>query len=110
MPRHVLTGPGPGRPRGSTNKLTTDLKRELLATWEALQQDPKTSLLALARARPKWFYELIRVCFPKELYIEASIERSLSDEELDQRIMELLNRRELPSLSGRTCTPPELVG
>jgi hypothetical protein len=110
MARHVFTGPGPGRPKGCTNKMTTDLKRELLAIWEALQQNPQTSLLALAKAKPKWFYELFRVCFPKELHIETSIERTLSDAELDAQINKLLDKREgKPLLDGaETHAIPEI--
>ena len=59
---------GKGRPKGVPNKLTHDAKAEILKVFDALQKDPKTSLKAVAKTKPDWFYSTIyRAVVPREL-------------------------------------------
>ena len=56
-----------------------------------MQANPKTALLTLAQADPKWFYELCRGMFPKDLFIEAEMNlSSMSPEDIKAEIVALI--------------------
>jgi len=68
--------PKGGRKPGVPNKLGRGIGHTLLSVWTHLQdQKPKnaeakkTALLDLAMDDPKWFYELMKGSFPKDLNI-----------------------------------------
>ena len=80
QPGHKSKG---GRPKGVPNKLTHDAKAEILKVFDALQKDPKTSLKAVAKTKPDWFYSTIyRAVVPREL--NAAV-----NHELGTNLMEL---------------------
>jgi len=67
---------GIGRKKGVPNKLGRGIGHTLLTVWNYLQElhptDPeakKTALLDLAIEDPKWFYELMKGSFPKDLNV-----------------------------------------
>ena len=45
-----------GRPKGIPNKINGCMKNEAWRVFNALQKDKEGSLLAQAKADPKWFY------------------------------------------------------
>lgn len=62
-----------GKPKGTPNKITLDAKTHILQVFEALQEDPKTSLKTLAKSDRKWFYESIwRHIIPRELKADVN--------------------------------------
>lgn len=68
--------PGPGRPKGSTNKLTRAVKDAFQAAFEDLQGDESNNLLAWAQANPTDFYKLASKLIPSE--INASVTGNLT--------------------------------
>lgn len=64
---------GIGRTPGVPNKLGRGIGHTLLSVWTHLQNSPepdkKTALQDLAMDDPKWFYELMRGSFPKDLNV-----------------------------------------
>ena len=66
---------GPGRKKGSKNKLPKGLREKVLAITEQLEAEGK-GLDDEARADPKWFYEnFVKPLLPKK--IEAEVEGEL---------------------------------
>lgn len=68
--------PGPGRPRGSQNKLTRAVKDAFQAAFEDLQGDENNNLLSWAQANPTDFYKLASKLIPSE--INASVTGNLT--------------------------------
>jgi hypothetical protein len=67
------------------------MARILRQVWETMQANPERSLLTLAQADPKWFYELCRGMYPKDLFIEADMNlNSMSPEEIKAEIVALI--------------------
>ena len=75
--RHKLTEPGPGRPKGSTNKFT-DLKKAFLDTFEKIEKESRKkkrakkvdSLFEWATKNPKnqgTFYQIISKMLPNSI-------------------------------------------
>jgi len=76
--RHKLTGPGPGRPKGKTNKFT-DLKKAFLDTFEKIEREggKKNSkvktLYEWATANTKnqgMFYQMIAKMLPSNIDVD----------------------------------------
>ena len=62
--------PGPGRPKGLKNKITTDLKQLVLDTLEKLQKEGK-GLTEEAQKDPRWFFEhFVKPMLPKDIKID----------------------------------------
>lgn len=61
-----------GRPKGVKNKIPTEIKARVLHVWERLQGNKVTSLLAIARDDPRWFYEIFgRLLLPKAVEVSG---------------------------------------
>src|SRR5574343_47476 len=76
-----------GRPVGTKNKVSRDMQETLRFVWNSLQDDKRTSPHGLAQTEPKWFYELTKGCFPKDVFVNASLDVNLlSENELDAEI------------------------
>lgn len=73
-----LPGPataGPGRTKGSKNRLPAELRKKVLAIVDQLEAEGK-GLDEEARADPRWFYEnFVKPLLPKK--IEAEFEGEL---------------------------------
>jgi hypothetical protein len=89
--------PGPGRAKGSRNRLAGHVFEDMLKIWTdpvglAVDRSKLTkgqeALLQLFRQRPQEFVRQILNALPKEYQIENVI-GELSDEELWQRIEQL---------------------
>lgn len=82
MPRTKTTfkkgkKPGPGRPKGSKDKITSDLKQRVMETLAKLDKDKK-GLAECADKDPKWFLEnFVKPLLPKN--IEAKVEHDISE-------------------------------
>lgn len=59
--------PGPGRPKGSQNKLTRAVKDAFQAAFDDLQDDEQANLATWARANTTDFYKLASKLIPAEL-------------------------------------------
>ena len=78
--RHKLTGPGPGRPKGSTNKFT-DLKQAFLDVFEEIEEKSKNHTPPI-KSLFKWatkndrnqgiFYQMISKMLPTNVGVEHS--------------------------------------
>lgn len=77
--RHKLTGPGPGRPKGSKNKFT-DLKQAFLDVFEKIEKESKNknidSLFEWATKNQRnqgAFYQMISKMLPSNMNIEGDL-------------------------------------
>jgi hypothetical protein len=77
--KHVLQGPGPGRPLGIRNKVS---KRFLEDVYESWQKHGRDALEYLGKRKPIEFARLVAGCLPKELIFE-SVTDAASVEDLD---------------------------
>jgi hypothetical protein len=82
--KHVLQGPGPGRPLGIRNKVT---KRFLEDIHEAWLKHGKDVLDYLGKRKPVEFARLVGAVLPKELIFENVTLDGQSTEELDAIIL-----------------------
>lgn len=63
--------PGPGRPKGSKDKVPRDLKTRVLAVWDQLATEEK-DLLDEARKEPQWFYQnFVKPMLPKDVVLQG---------------------------------------
>jgi hypothetical protein len=59
-----------GRPKGSANKSTKQIIDMILRVATELQRSPKTSLKAIAKSNPQWFYQqVLKMALPKNIEI-----------------------------------------
>jgi hypothetical protein len=92
--KHVLQGPGPGRPLGIRNKVS---KRFLEDVYESWQKHGRDALEYLGKRKPVEFARLVAGVLPKELIFE-SVTDTTSVEDLDVIISTL--RQHLLSKPG----------
>ena len=70
--RHVGDGtPGPGRPKGSVNKVPADVRQMVVNALE--RAGGETYLLAQAKKNPKAFLALVGKCLPKDVNLGAGV-------------------------------------
>lgn len=71
MPRHVLP-PGPGRPKGSQNKATIELKDAIFKALHA--GDGATAyMMRLKEERPELYTSLLKGFIPKDVNLTADV-------------------------------------
>lgn len=64
-------GPGPGRPKGSKDKLARDVKERVMQAWDKLEKEGK-SLYSCAADDPPWFYKtFVRPMIPKDASVSV---------------------------------------
>jgi len=81
--------PGPGRPKGSKNKIPLGLKEKVLDACVRLEAEGK-DLATLAAKKPVWFWEtFVKAMLPKDLTIRVIKSwGDLSDEEREVLLKE----------------------
>jgi len=83
LPGRAKTG---GRIKGSRNKISEALLKDLAAEWEA---SGPSALKIMAREEPANFLKVVAALLPKEFEITDSRLSELSDEEIDGLIEQL---------------------
>ena len=69
-----------GRPKGSKDKITRDLKKRVLDVWDQLKADGK-DLHDEAQQDPKWFYQnFVKPMLPKDVVLQGDSENPLITE------------------------------
>lgn len=71
----MFNGPGPGRPKGTPNKLTSQVKDAIEAAFDEV--GGKEYLVKMAYKEPKAFMALLGKVLPKDINIEGHL--SLGD-------------------------------
>ena len=87
--RHQLSGPGPGRPKGSRNRLGQKFLNDALAAWE---EHGVSALKIMAIEDPPRFCLMMASILPKEVDITSTAITELGDDELDRMIGEMRGR------------------
>lgn len=60
-----------GRPRGTPNKITMDIRQRVLDVMARLEEQKK-GLQDIAKKDPKWFYEtFVKALLPKNVELDA---------------------------------------
>jgi hypothetical protein len=66
-----LPGPGPGRPKGSKDKIPRDIRNRVLDVWDQLEKEKK-GLMETARKDPQWFFStMVKPILPKDVKVES---------------------------------------
>jgi len=77
--------PGPGRPRGSKNKLT-NIKDEFLFAYEVIGGLGGLTAWAKKEENRTRFYEMLTKLFPREIKAEINIGRAISEYSVDELV------------------------
>ena len=79
-----------GRPKGSPNKITTELRTRindfLSENWDIIEKDFKT---LAPRERAMLFEKLLQYCVPRLQSTDIDLTETLTDEQIDQIIEKL---------------------
>lgn len=68
---------GPGRPKGSKDKLPREIKQRVIDVWDKLEKGGK-SLHVEAKKDPKWFYQnFVKPMLPKDVVVAGDPEKPL---------------------------------
>jgi hypothetical protein len=66
-----LPGAGPGRPKGSKDKITRNLKARVLEVWDKLKKEDK-DLYDVAKENPEWYYQnFVKPMLPKDIEVSG---------------------------------------
>ena len=93
-------GSGPGRPKGSKNKIPYDLKEKVVQIAQDLEKKKK-GLQHVAEQEPKWFYEnFVKALLPKAVSGDFNVTvtathqdiEKMTDEELAEELKRLDHR------------------
>ncbi|MEJ1934422.1 hypothetical protein WDZ92_29860 [Nostoc sp. NIES-2111] len=81
MPKQLFDGsrPGPGRPKGSRNKLSENFLRDVYDLWQAKGRD---MLERVADEDPAKLVQVVANLLPKEMKIESRRLEALTTDEL----------------------------
>ena len=86
-PRFVTGGkPGPGRPKGSKNKLQEDFLRDVLEAWEA--RGP-AAISGMINEKPSEFVKMVAGLMPKDVHLNINDHSEMTDGELAERVRQL---------------------
>ena len=70
---------GPGRPKGSTDKIPRAIKDRILSVWNDLENKNK-GLGDEAKKDPRWFYEhFVKPMVPKNVDLSLTFDEPLVD-------------------------------
>ena len=92
--------PGPGRPRGSKNKLT-NIKDEFLFAYEVIGGLGGLNAWAKKEENRTKFYEMLTKLFPREIKAEITVGRAVSEYSVDE-LVEIITE-------GKTTDTPEAI-
>jgi len=92
--------PGPGRPKGSKNKLT-NIKDEFLFAYEVIGGLGGLTAWAKKEENRTEFYKMLTKLFPREIKAEINIGRSIS-EYTTEELIEIVT-------GGKTTDTPDAV-
>ena len=85
--RFVTGGkPGPGRPKGSRNKLADDFVADVYQHW---QEHGKTAIARCAAEKPDVYLKVVAGLLPKDVNIKVTQLDDLSDEQLLNKLKAL---------------------
>jgi len=77
--------PGPGRPKGSKNKLT-NIKDEFLFAYEVIGGLGGLTAWAKKEENRTEFYRMLTRLFPREIKAEITVERAVSEYSVDELV------------------------
>lgn len=77
---------GPGRPRGSRNKLGEAFLADMMADWE---QHGAETIEQVREEKPDQYLKVVASILPKDLNVNINPLEELSDDELIQRLRDL---------------------
>lgn len=78
----------PGKPKGTTNKLTKTVKETVLAAFNELQLDPKANIIEWGRQKPGDFYQIAAKLIPTE--VSAKVDATVTGPDLSKFTYEQL--------------------
>jgi len=84
--------PGPGRPRGSKNKLT-NIKDEFLFAYEVIGGLGGLTVWAKKEENRTEFYRMLTRLFPREIKAEITVGRSISEYSTDELVEVITGER-----------------
>jgi hypothetical protein len=72
---------GKGRPKGSKDKLTRDIKQRIVEVWNKLEEKEGVSLEEIAQKNPEWFYKnFVKPMIPKDVIVAGDEDKPLITE------------------------------
>jgi hypothetical protein len=102
--RFVTGGkPGPGRPKGSKNKLQEDFLRNVLEAWET--RGP-AAISGMITEKPSEFVKMVAGLMPKDINFNLNDASEMTDDELAERVRTLASQL-APFLPGGTGNADE---
>jgi len=78
--------PGPGRPKGSKNKVTCEIKDEFLLAFKHIGGLGALTLWAKKEENRTEFYRMLTRLFPREIKAEITIGRAISEYSVDELV------------------------
>jgi len=84
--------PGPGRPKGSKNKLT-NIKDEFLFAYEVIGGLGGLTAWAKKEENRTEFYKMLTKLFPREIKAEINIGRAISEYSVDELVEVITGER-----------------
>ena len=78
--------PGPGRPRGSKNKFSREMKDEFLLAYHYIGGLGNLTQWAKKEENQTEFYKMLTKLFPREIKAEINIGRSISEYSVDELV------------------------
>ncbi len=76
--KNIIGKPGPGRKKGSKDKIPRSVKERVIFVWDQLEKEGK-GLKAYAEENPKDFYKyFIRSMLPKEIDVKGGLDISVT--------------------------------
>ncbi len=98
--KNCTVKPGPGRPKGSKNKLT-NIKDEFLFAYEVIGGLGGLTAWAKKEENRTEFYRMLTRLFPREIKAEITVERAVSEYSVDE-LVEIITE-------GKTTDTPEAI-
>jgi len=93
--------PGPGRPRGSKNKFSREMKDEFLLAYHYIGGLGNLTQWAKKEGNQGEFYRMLTKLFPREIKAEINIGRAISEYSVDE-LVEIVT-------GGKTTDTPDAI-